>query len=92
VFVKRKNTAKSKIDGIIRIRREVKGPKGKTVSVVYGFDMNDRKSRNLAKELKRQCGTGGSIKDGAVIIQGDHREKLMAELKQRGFNVKLAGG
>jgi translation initiation factor 1 len=70
----------------------VKGRKGKTVSVVYGFDLKDNELRNLAKELKRKCGTGGSIKDGAIIIQGAHRERLMAELKQRGFNVKLAGG
>jgi translation initiation factor 1 len=82
----------TKLDGVIRIRREVKGRRGKTATVVYGFDEKDGELQNLAKELKRQCGTGGSVKNGTIIIQGDHREKLVTELKDRGFNVKLAGG
>ncbi len=89
---KKKQRTETKEDGIVRIRREVKGRKGKTVTVVYGFEIEDNELRNIAKELKRQCGTGGSAIDGTIIIQGDHREKILAELKDRGFNVKLAGG
>jgi translation initiation factor 1 len=48
--------------------------------------------RNLAKDLKRRCGTGGTAKDGVIEIQGDHRETIVAELSLRGFTAKLAGG
>jgi translation initiation factor 1 len=89
---KKKQAADTKSDGIVRIRREVKGRKGKTATVLYGFSIKERELCNLAKDLKTQCGTGGSVKDGTIIIQGDHREKVMSELINRGFNVKLAGG
>ena len=65
-----------KIDGIIRVQREVKGRKGKTVTTVSGFEINADELKNLATQLKRRCGTGGSVKDGVIIIQGDHREIL----------------
>ena len=81
-----------KYDGIIRIQREVKGRKGKTVTIVSGFQINADKLKNLASQLKRRCGTGGSVKDGIIIIQGDHRENLLSELKNQGYAVKLAGG
>lgn len=89
---KKKQSPETKADGVVRIRREVKGRKGKTATVVYGFDLKDNELRTLAKDLKSRCGTGGSVKDGTILIQGDHREKVMEELKDRGFNVKLAGG
>jgi len=79
-------------DGIIRIRREKKGRKGKTVTTINGFDPSADDLKQIAKKLKSQCGTGGSIKDGIIIIQGDHRETLQKELQKLGFNVKLAGG
>ncbi|MEJ2657063.1 MAG: translation initiation factor Sui1 [Desulfobacterales bacterium] len=79
-------------DGIIRIRREVKGRKGKTVTAVFGIPLDDRKLKQFAKILKQKCGTGGSVKDGVIIIQGDHRETLLKEIKQQGYTVKLAGG
>ena len=79
-------------DGIIRIRREVKGRGGKTVTVASGFQLDDDGLKQLAAELKRRCGTGGSAKDGEILIQGDHRETLLAELKQKGFAVKRSGG
>ena len=85
-FVDKKN------DGVIRIRREVKGRKGKTVTTVSGFQLDADKLRNLAAELKRSCGTGGSVKDGVIMIQGDHRDTLITELESRGFKAKLAGG
>ena len=81
-----------KNDGIIRIRREVKGRKGKTVTTISGFVIDADKLRKLAAKLKRRCGTGGSMKDGIIIIQGDHRETLLSELKKQGFTAKIAGG
>jgi translation initiation factor 1 len=81
-----------KIDGIIRVQREVKGRKGKTVTTVSGFQINIDELKSLATQLKRHCGTGGSLKDGVIIIQGDHRDTLIAELKNRGFKAKIAGG
>ena len=79
-------------DGIIRIKREVKGRKGKTVTTISGFQENNAKLKKIASELKNRCGTGGSVKDSVIMIQGDHRETVKAELKKRGFKVKLAGG
>jgi translation initiation factor 1 len=79
-------------DGIIRIRREVKGRKGKTATVVYGFEPERDDLKTLAKELKQHCGTGGSAKKGMIIIQGDHRAKIQQLLKKKGYTVKLAGG
>ncbi len=81
-----------KIDGIIRVQREVKGRKGKTVTTVSGFQINADELKNLATHLKRRCGTGGSVKDGVIIIQGDHRDALLSELKKQGFKAKIAGG
>ena len=92
---KRKKTRSQvsiKIDGIIRVQREVKGRRGKTVTVVSGFQINATELKNLATQLKRRCGTGGSVKNGTIIIQGDHRDTLVAELKNRGFKAKIAGG
>lgn len=81
-----------KIDGIIRVQREVKGRKSKTVTTVSGFQINADEFKNLATQLKRRCGTGGSVKDGVIIIQGDHGDTLITELKNRGFKAKSAGG
>jgi translation initiation factor 1 len=81
-----------KYDGIIRIQRETKGRKGKTVTTVSAFQLADDELKNLAVQLKRHCGTGGSVKDGVIIIQGDHRDTLITELKNRGFKAKIAGG
>jgi translation initiation factor 1 len=81
-----------KPDGIIRIRRETKGRKGKTVTTVFGFDPDDQDLKSLAKDLKQHCGTGGSVKDGMIIIQGDHRDTVKGFLEGKGFRVKIAGG
>jgi len=62
------------------------------VTVASGFRLDDDRLEQLAAELKRRCGTGGSVKDGEILIQGDHRETLLAELKQKGFAVKRSGG
>ena len=81
-----------KYNGIIRIQREVKGHKGKTVTTVSAFQLADDELKNLATQLKCRCGTGGSVKDSVIIIQGDHRDTLVTELKNRGFKAKIAGG
>lgn len=79
-------------DGIVRIRREVSGRKGKGVTTINGLDLPDKELKQLAKNLKQLCGTGGSVKNGIIEIQGDHREKLQLALEQQGHTVKLAGG
>ena len=79
-------------DGIVRVRRETKGRGGKTVTAVSGVPLGGEALRNLASDLKRRCGTGGTLKEGVIEIQGDHRETIVAELSRRGFTVKLAGG
>lgn len=79
-------------DGIVRIRRETKGRKGKGVSLVSGLDLDEVSLKTLAKQLKQKCSTGGTIKDGVIEIQGDHRDTLKAELEKLGHTVKLAGG
>lgn len=79
-------------DGIVRIRREVSGRKGKGVAVITGLPLNEEALKALAKELKQLCGTGGAVKNGTIEIQGDQRDKLKAFLEQRGYTVKLAGG
>lgn len=79
-------------DGIVRIRREVKGHGGKTVTTISGLALPEAGLKTLATELKRQCGTGGTVKDGIILIQGDHRNALVTLLEKKGYKVKLAGG
>jgi translation initiation factor 1 len=79
-------------DGIIRLRREVKGRGGKTVTTVWGVPLEGQALKQFAKTLKQRCGTGGSVKAGVIVIQGDHRETLAAEIKKQGYSVKVAGG
>jgi translation initiation factor 1 len=79
-------------DGTVRIRRETKGRKGKGVTTVSGIGLAEADLKTLAKQLKQKCSTGGTVKDGVIEIQGDHREKLKTELEKLGHTVKLAGG
>jgi translation initiation factor 1 len=79
-------------DGIVRVRRETQGRGGKTVTSVSGVGVAQDELRELAGELKRLCGSGGTVKDYVIEIQGDHREKIVAALEARGYSVKLAGG
>jgi translation initiation factor 1 len=79
-------------DGVVRIFRDSKGRKGKTVTLITGVLLADEALRTLHSELKHQCGSGGAIKGGILEIQGDHRNTVFAELIKRGFTVKLAGG
>lgn len=77
-------------DGVVRVFREKGGRGGKIVTVVRGLAAGDLAP--VAKDLKRHCGSGGSVKEGAVELQGDHREKVAARLEAQGHRVKLAGG
>jgi translation initiation factor 1 len=77
-------------DGVVRVFREKGGRGGKVVTVIRGLPAADAPA--VASDLKRRCGTGGAVKDGAVEIQGDHREKIAARLEATGYRVKLAGG
>jgi len=79
-------------DGVVRVRRETGGRGGKTVTVIYGVPLPESKLKDLAGELKRLCGTGGTLKEGTIEIQGDHRDRIVSALEQRGYTVKLAGG
>ncbi len=79
-------------DGVLRIRREVKGRKGKGVTTISGFDLDAGELKEMAARLKRRCGSGGSVKGGIVVIQGDHRKVLVDALTQLGYKAKLAGG
>ena len=76
-------------DGPVRIDRERAGRKGRDVTVVRGLPLAGDALARLAKELKRTCGTGGTVKDGAIEIQGDHRDRLATELGARGVTVRL---
>jgi len=79
-------------DGIVRIKRETKGRKGKGVSLITGLQLTESELKVLAKSLKQLCGTGGAVKDGIIEIQGDHREVLKTALEKQSYTVKLAGG
>lgn len=80
------------LDGIVRIRRETSGRKGKGVTTISGIPLTQAELKSFAKELKKRCGTGGAVKDGIIEIQGDHRETLQQALIAQGYRVKLAGG
>ncbi|MDR9437994.1 MAG: translation initiation factor Sui1 [Halomonas sp.] len=82
----------AELDGIVRIRRETSGRKGKGVTTIEGIPLPAGELKTLAKTLKKRCGTGGAVKEGVVEIQGDHRELLKGELEKRGYRVRLAGG
>lgn len=79
-------------DGIVRIQRETKGRKGKGVTLVTGLPLEEKDLKTLAKKLKQVCGSGGSVKNYIIEIQGDHREVIKAHLEKLGHTVKLAGG
>jgi len=88
----RASSVKSPAKQGVRIRREVKGRGGKTVCVIDGLILPESALKLLLKHLKGVLGTGGAIKNGALEIQGDHRDKLLRLLEQAGHKVKLAGG
>src|SRR5262249_16423736 len=91
-----KAEAKSKKEAVqkivVRVGRETKGRRGKGVTIVSDVPLNEAGLEQLATQLKQQCGTGGTVKDGRIEIQGDQRERLSAILEGLGYRVKRVGG
>lgn len=79
-------------DAVARVSRESKGRGGKTVTLVRGLVLADVDLQALGKRLRSACGSGGTVKDGVLEIQGDHRDRVLALLQQQGFKAKSAGG
>jgi translation initiation factor 1 len=78
--------------GTVRVSRQTQSRAGKAVTVITGLPLAAAELTLLASELKRRCGSGGTVKDGAIEIQGEHRDTLVAELVRRGFAAKRSGG
>jgi translation initiation factor 1 len=78
--------------GPVRVGRETQGRGGKAVTVVAGLALAPAELDDLARALKRHCGTGGTVRDGKIELQGEHRDALVAELTRRGIAAKRAGG
>jgi translation initiation factor 1 len=83
--------AQAYADGMLRIRRETKGRKGKGVTLVDGLSLPAAEMELLARQLKNKCGSGGTVKEGMIEIQGDHRGTVQEFLQQAGYKTKLAG-
>ena len=79
-------------DGIVRVSRETKGRAGKGVTLVRGVPLDALALAVLGKQLKTACGSGGTVKDGVIEVQGDHCDRVIEVLKAQGFTVKRAGG
>ena len=79
-------------DGIVRVQRETKGRGGKAVTVVRGVPVDAAGLVKLGQDLKAACGSGGTVKDGNIEVQGEHVDRILALLQQRGYKVKRAGG
>ncbi|AFY74988.1 translation initiation factor eIF-1/SUI1-like protein [Synechococcus sp. PCC 7502] len=75
-----------------RIQASRKGRKGKTVTVITGLEADNTTLELLLKQLKNQCGAGGTIKDGEIEIQGDHAPKILQILTKLGYKAKISGG
>jgi translation initiation factor 1 len=79
-------------DGVVRLLRDRKSRGGKTVTLITGLSGTHAALAALASDLKRLCGTGGTLRGDILEIQGDFRDRLRAELERRGYMVKIAGG
>jgi translation initiation factor 1 len=77
---------------VVRVSRVTQGRGGKAVSVISGLPLDEAALAQLARELKQRCGSGGTVREGTIEIQGEHRDTLVAELTQRGFAARRAGG
>jgi translation initiation factor 1 len=76
----------------LRVQASSKGRKGKTVTVISGFQAKPETLADLLKKLKTQCGAGGTVKENSIEIQGEHKQKLLEILKGLGYKVKISGG
>jgi translation initiation factor 1 len=79
-------------DGVVRVSLDKKGRSGKIVTLVTGLAGSEDTLRQIASDMKRRCSTGGTVKDGNIEIQGDHRDLLIEILKEKGIKAKRAGG
>ena len=86
------STPTKKNDGIVRVMRDRKHRGGKTVTMITGIPASDDAIAALTQQLKKLCGSGGTVKDGVIEIQGDHCDKVQAQLTGLGYKVKRAGG
>lgn len=77
---------------VARLWRDRKNRKGKTVTVISGLQLSSADLEALAKQLKTACGAGGTVKEGEIEIQGDHRERIAIKLEELGYKIKLVGG
>ena len=77
---------------MVRVSRETKGRAGKGVTLVKGLPLAPAELTSLGKQLKAACGSGGTVKDGVIEVQGDHVERVMAALTAQGYVVKRSGG
>src|ERR1700688_4483464 len=76
----------------LKVGRETAGRRGKGVTTVFDLPLDDDGARELAALLKQRCGTGGTVKDGRIEIQGDQRERIIVELEKLGYLIKRVGG
>lgn len=77
---------------MVRVSRQTKGRKGSGVCLITGVPLDAAELKQLAKQLKQKCGSGGTVRDGVIEIQGDHRAVLIETLTGLGYRAKLAGG
>ena len=77
---------------VVRVGRETKGRRGKGVTIISDLPLNENGIIELAAKLKTRLGTGGTVKEGRIEIQGDHRDRIIAEVEAMGYRVKRAGG
>ncbi len=78
--------------GVVRVSRQTQGRGGKAVTLITGLPLGDEALTMLAGELKRRCGSGGTVREGTIEIQGEHRDTLVSELTRRGYAARRAGG
>lgn len=88
VCLKLKKTTVPESGGFARVRYETKGRKGKGVTVITGLPVNRDTLVTIAKDLKQRFGTGGTVKDFSIELQGDHREQSARELRKKGYSVQ----
>jgi len=87
-----KEKSRQQGDGVVRVSRQTKGRKGNGVCLITGVDLGETELKKLAKQLKKKCGSGGTVKNRVIEIQGDQRDILVDALIKLGFRAKLAGG
>ncbi len=89
---KTRAAARPPSDGVVRVSLQTKGRKGKGVTLIQGVPLDGAALTQLGKQLKAQCGSGGTVKDGVIEVQGDHRDTVTAALQKQGFTTKRVGG